>query len=148
MAILTGNDGAMKVNGKTVLALRNFSLEITRDTIETTHMGKDVRSYVGGMSSYSGSADFYFDPDTATNGFDAAETTFNPTTGSVGDAVVDVVLYILDDATNDIAFTGKCILTSYTVSSSMDGMVEGSLAFQGSGNDSDVGVAFSVTGSA
>jgi hypothetical protein len=146
MATLTGNDGALKVNGKNVLALRNFSLEITRDTIETTIMGKDVRSYVAGLAQFSGSADFYFDPDTATDGFDAAETTFNPTTGDVGGAPVDVVLYIVSDASNDIAFTGKCILTGYTVNSTMDGMVEGSLSFQGSGDASDVGVAFSTTG--
>ena len=144
MAILTGNDGALKVNGKNVLALRNFTVEITRDTIETTTMGKDVRSYVAGLSTFSGSADFYFDPDTATDGFDAAETTFNPTTGDVGDATVAVVAYLKADATNDIAFSGNCILTGYTVNSSMDGMVEGSLSFQGSGDGSDVGVAYTA----
>lgn len=146
MAVLTGNDGALKINGKNVLALRNFSIEITRDTIETTHMGKDVRSYVAGLSSFSGSADFYFDPDTATDGFDAAETTFNPTTGSVGDAIVSVVAYVKSDATNDIAFSANCVLTGYTVNSTMDGMVEGSLSFQGSGDGSDIGIAFSTTG--
>jgi hypothetical protein len=146
MAILTGNDGALKVNGKNVLSLRNFSVEITRDTIETTTMGKDVRSYVGGLASFSGSADFYFDPDTATDGFDAAETTFNPTTGAVGDAIVTVIAYLKSDASNDIAFSGNCILTGYTVNSTMDGMVEGSLSFQGSGDGSDVGIAFSTTG--
>ena len=146
MAILTGNDGALKVNGKNVLALRNFSVEITRDTIETTTMGKDVRSYVGGLANFSGSADFYFDPDTATDGFDAAGATFNPNTGSAGDAIVTVVAYLKSDASNDIAFSGNCILTGYTVNSTMDGMVEGSLSFQGSGNSSDVGIAFSTTG--
>jgi hypothetical protein len=146
MAILTGNDGALKVNGKNVLSLRNFSVEITRDTIETTTMGKDVRSYVGGLASFSGSADFYFDPDTATDGFDAAETTFNPTTGAVGDAIVSVIAYLKSDASNDIAFSGNCILTGYTVNSTMDGMVEGSLSFQGSGDGSDVGIAFTATG--
>lgn len=146
MAILTGNDGALKVNGKNVLSLRNFSVEITRDTIETTTMGKDVRSYVGGLASFSGSADFYFDPDTATDGFDAAETTFNPTTGAVGDAIVSVVAYLKSDASNDIAFAGNCILTGYTVNSTMDGMVEGSLSFQGSGDGSDIGIAFTTSG--
>lgn len=146
MAIMVGNDGAMKINGKNVLALRNISMEITRDTIETTHMGKDVRSYLAGLASFSGSADFYFDPDTATDGFDAAETTFNPTTGNVGDAVVDLVAYLKSDATNDVAFTGKCLITGYTINSTMDGMVEGSLTFQGSGDSSDVGVTFSTTG--
>jgi hypothetical protein len=57
-----------------------------------------------------------------------------------------VVAYLKSDATNDIAFAGNCILTGYTVNSTMDGMVEGSLSFQGSGDGSDVGIAFTTTG--
>jgi hypothetical protein len=136
MAILTGNNGAISINGIAVLAVRNFSIEMTRDTIETTTMGVDVRTYLAGMSTFSGSADVYFDPDTATTGFDAAETTFNPTAGLVGAEGVSGKFYIELDAagTNvDSAFTGTIIVTGYTVNSSMDGMVEASISFQGSG---------------
>jgi hypothetical protein len=136
MATLTGNNGAISINGIAVLAVRNFSIEMTRDTIETSVMGTDVRTYVSGMSSFSGSADVYFDPDTATTGFDAAETTFNPTAGLVGASGVTGKFYIELDATGtnvDEAFTGTIIVTGYTVTSSMDGMVEASISFQGSG---------------
>jgi hypothetical protein len=136
MATLTGNNGAISINGIAVLAVRNFSIEMTRDTIETSVMGTDVRTYVSGMSSFSGSADVYFDPDTATTGFDAAETTFNPTAGLVGATGVTGKFYIELDATGtnvDQAFTGTIIVTGYTVTSSMDGMVEASISFQGSG---------------
>jgi hypothetical protein len=134
MAILTGNNGAISINGIAVLAVRNFSIEMTRDTIETTVMGTDVRTYVNGLSSFSGSADVYFDPDTAVTGFDAAETTFNPTAGLVGTAGVSGKFYIVLDSagTNvDSAFTGNIIVTGYTVNSSVDGMVEASISFQG-----------------
>ena len=136
MAILTGNNGAISVNGIAVLAVRNFSIEMTRDTIETTTMGVDVRTFVSGLSQFSGSADVYFDPDTATTGFDAAETTFNPTAGLVGTAGVSGKFYIELDATAtnpDSVFTGTIIVTGYTVNSSMDGMVEASMSFQGTG---------------
>jgi len=136
MATLTGNNGAISINGIAVLAVRNFSIEMTRDTIETSVMGTDVRTYVSGMSSFSGSADVYFDPDTATTGFEAAETTFNPTAGLVGASGVTGKFYIELDATGtnvDEAFTGTIIVTGYTVTSSMDGMVEASISFQGSG---------------
>jgi hypothetical protein len=136
MATLTGNNGAISINGIAVLAVRNFSIEMTRDTIETSVMGTDVRTYVSGMSSFSGSADVYFDPDTATTGFDAAETTFNPTAGLVGASGVTGKFYVLLDASGsnaDQAFTGTIIVTGYTVNSSMDGMVEASISFQGSG---------------
>jgi len=88
------------------------------------------------MSTFSGSADVYFDPDTATTGFDAAESTFNPTAGLVGASGVTGKFYVNLDATGtnaDSAFTGTIIVTGYTVNSSMDGMVEGSISFQGSG---------------
>lgn len=136
MATLTGNNGAISINGIAVLAVRNFSIEMTRDTIETTTMGTDVRTYLAGMSTFSGSADVYFDPDTATTGFDAAESTFNPTAGLVGASGVTGKFYIALDASGtnvDSAFTGTIIVTGYTVNSSMDGMVEASISFQGSG---------------
>lgn len=136
MATLTGNNGAISINGIAVLAVRNFSIELAADTIETTVMGTDVRTYVQGLSQFSGSADVYFDPDTATTGFDAAESTFNPTAGLVGASGVTGKFYVELDATGtnaDKAFTGTIIVTGYTVNSSFDGMVEASISFQGSG---------------
>ena len=136
MATLTGNNGAISINGIAVLAVRNFSIEMTADTVETTVMGVDVRTYLTGLSSFSGSADVYFDPDTATTGFDAAESTFNPTAGLVGASGVTGKFYVELDAAStnaDKAFTGTIIVTGYTVNASLDGMVEASISFQGSG---------------
>lgn len=131
MATLTGNNGGVTVNGTAIAAVRNFSVEITSDTIETTVMGTDVRTYVKGLSSFSGSADIYFDP----SEFDGAESTFNPTAGLVGASGVAVKFYIEQNysSTSDYAFTGDVIVTGYTVNSSMDGMVEASISFQGTG---------------
>ena len=137
MAILTGNNGVLKLDATvggavaTIAAVRNFSIELTSDTIESTTMGVDVRTYVKGMSSWSGSADIYFDP----TEFDTYETTFNPTTGLVGASPINVKFY-LDYAAgtgNDTVFTGSAVVTGYTVNSSFDGLVEASISFQGSG---------------
>lgn len=131
MATLTGNNGAITLNGNNIAAVRNFSIEMTADTIETSVMGTDVRSYITGMSTFSGSADVYFDA----ADFDTYETTFNPTTGLVGASGVAVKFYIEQNysGTSDYAFTGNVVVTGYTVNSSMDGMVEASLSFQGTG---------------
>ena len=129
MAVLTGNDGAVTVNNVNVAAVRNFSVEQTADTIETSIMGTDARTYVKGMSSWSGSADIYFD----SAEFGSNGGTFNITTGLVGAAGVAVKLYVKQDASNDVAFTGDVIVTGYTVNSSMDGLVEASISFQGTG---------------
>jgi predicted secreted protein len=132
MATLTGNNGAISINGISVLAVRNFSIEMTADTIETTVMGVDVRTYLSGMSSFSGSADVYFD----SSDYDTNESTFNPTAGLVGASGVAGKFYVLLDAAStnvDQAFTGSIIVTGYTVTASMDGMVEASISFQGTG---------------
>ena len=132
MATLTGNNGAVSINGIAVLAVRNFSIEMTADTVETTVMGVDVRTYLTGMSSFSGSADVYFDA----SDYDTNESTFNPTAGLVGASGVAGKFYVLLDAAStnvDQAFTGSIIVTGYTVTASMDGMVEASISFQGTG---------------
>jgi predicted secreted protein len=140
MAVLTGNDGSLVVGSTTVAALRNFSIEQTSDTIETTTMGKEVRTYLKGMSAWSGSADLYFDTTDVTTSTGTFFTSIS--TGAVGDSPVVLKAYVKDDATNDIAFTGTVIVTGYTVNSAMDGIVEASVSFQGSGP-----IIFSRTGS-
>ena len=135
MAILTGNNGVVKLDSSvggtvaTIAAVRNFSIELTRDTIETSTMGVDVRTYLNGMSSWSGSADIYFDP-AASTGTIATHAVLNPTSGTVGQGTLSVELYLADTAGK---FAGEVIVTGFTVNSSMDGMVEASISFQGSG---------------
>ena len=134
MATLTGNNGVVKIDNAsgtptTVAAVRNFSVEITADTIEKTVMGNDTRQYLKGLSAWSGSADIYFDPANITGGANVIAALI-PTGGSVGDSTVTVELY-LDTTSNK--FSGEAIVTGYTVNSSMDGMVEASISFQGSG---------------
>jgi len=134
MATLTGNNGVVKIDNSsgtptTIAAVRNFSIDITADTIEKTTMGNDTRQYVKGMSAFSGSADIYFDPANYTGGASVVAA-LNPTVGSVGDSPLTVELY-LDGTSNK--FSGEIIVTGFSVSSSMDGMVEASISFQGSG---------------
>jgi predicted secreted protein len=134
MAILTGNNGVVQIDNasgslQTVAAVRNFSIDITSDTIETTTMTNDSRTYVKGLSSYSGSADIYFDPDmmpTSTTG----NVWMNPTTQTVGTNPYTFTGF-LNGSNNK--FSGEVIVTGFSVTSSMDGMVEASISFQGSG---------------
>ena len=143
MATLVGNNGAISVNSKAVAAVRNFSIDITSDTIETTVMGVDYRTYVKGVSSFSGSADIYWD--SADWDSSGENTTWNPTDGSslVGASGVTGKFY-LDLASGlgaaDKVFIGDVIVTGYTINSSFDGMVEASISFQGTG-----GVTYSTS---
>jgi predicted secreted protein len=134
MAILTGNNGVVKIDNAsgtltTLAAVRTFSIELTSDTIETTTMGVDVRTYLKGLSTWSGTADVYFDDANYTGGASVIAA-LNPTGLLVGAGTVTIELFLNDTADK---FAGECIVTGFTVNSSMDGMVEASISFQGSG---------------
>lgn len=134
MATLTGNNGVVKIDNASgtptaIAAVRNFSVEMTADTIENSTMGTSARTYVKGMSQWSGSADIYFDPVNFTGGANVVAA-LNPTVGSVGDNPITVELYLDGTAKK---FSGEAVVTGYTVNSAMDGMVEASISFQGSG---------------
>ena len=128
MATVVGRDGQVALNGNAVVSTRNFSVDITSDTIETSTMGTDVRTYVKGMSSWSGSADIYFN--TSDYQIDIIQAL---STKTIGDSPVQVKFYLDQDATNDIALYGNGVVTGYSVKSAMDGLVEATISFQGSG---------------
>jgi predicted secreted protein len=138
--VMTGNNGVLKIdNGSgtatAVGAVRNFTIEITSDTIETTRMGSDVRTYLKGLSSFSGSADIYFDPSEMPES--TSSTTkilgLNPTLESIGSSPYTIELYLDGTTGNYNKFSGEVIITGFSINSTMDGMVEGSISFQGSG---------------
>lgn len=134
MSVLTGNNGVVKIDNAAgtptaIAQVRNFSVEIKADTIETTTMAIDARTYVKGLSSFSGSADVYFDATNYTGGANVVAA-LNPTVGNVGDAALSIELYLNNTASK---FSGEIIVTGYSVKSSFDGLVEASISFQGSG---------------
>lgn len=134
MSILTGNNGVVKIDNASgtptaIAGVRNFSVDIKADTIETSSMGTDARTYVKGLSSFSGSADVYFDVANYTGGASVVAA-LNPTGGAVGDSPLTVELYLNGTADK---FSGEIIVTGYSVKSSFDGLVEASISFQGSG---------------
>lgn len=136
MAILTGNNGVLKIDNAAgsptaVAALRNFSIEITSDTIEKTTMGNDTRQFLKGLSSWSGSADIYFDPANMPTS-NSGNVFLNPAASwtTVGSDPVTIEAFL--DTTN-YKLSGEAIVTGVTINSSMDGMVEASVSFQGSG---------------
>lgn len=131
MATIVGNDGQVTLGsaGQAVVSTRNFSVDMTSDTIETSTMGTDVRTYVKGMSSWSGSADIYFN----TSDFQANTIMTSTSDAAIGTAAVGVKFYLDQDASDDVVLYGNGIVTGYSVSSSMDGLVEATISFQGSG---------------
>lgn len=133
MATITGNNGKITIGAVEVLAVKNYTIDITSDTIETTTMGVDVRTYLKGLASWSGSADVYVDTANLTGGASAIAKLIS-TGGAVGDTSAAFEAY-LDQVGSPSGkkWGGNVIVTGFSVKSSMDGMVEGSISFQGTG---------------
>lgn len=131
MTAYVGNAGVVKVDDntgtiQTVAEVRSYSIETTADTIENTVMGDSSRQYVKGLSTFTGTADVYWDP-THFSTVDA-----NPTEGSVGATNKVVTLEIYPEGTGS-KWSGEVVVTGYTVNGSFDGMIEASISFQGTG---------------
>lgn len=130
MSSFVGNAGAIKINGAAVAEVRSYSIEMTADTIEQTVMGDSTRQYVKGLSSFSGTADVYWDPAhfTGTNNIDGEIF------AAVGDSGTSIAVYPEGDVgLTDKIMSGDIIVTGYTINGSFDGMIEASISFQGTG---------------
>jgi predicted secreted protein len=126
MSSLTGNAGVITIDGDAVAEVRSYAIDVTADTIENTVMADASRQYVKGLSSFSGSADVYWD---------AAHFGTDPNLdgliqGAVGAAGVALIVYPTGTGAN---WNGSIVITGYSISASFDGMIEASISFQGTG---------------
>ena len=122
MATHIGRDGKIKVGSNAVAEVRSFSIEETGDTVEDTVMTDTARTYLATLTSFTGSADVFWD-ETDTNGQGAL---------TVGSSVT-INFYPEGDQSGDTYYSGSAIVTGVSRSSSFDGMVEASISLQGSG---------------
>ena len=122
----TGESGSVSYGGATVAAVRSFTLDTESQTIESTAMGSagNARTYLGGLTQFSGSMDVYQIDD------DAEQTAL--LAAAQGGAEATLVLYPSGSGIG-ISLTRQVVITGHSLTSSFDGMVEGSISFQGSG---------------
>jgi hypothetical protein len=122
MATHAGSEGTVKVGSNAIAEIRSFSIEETADTIEDTTMGDGARTYKPSLTSFSGSVDVFWD-ETDSTGQGAL---------TIG-AEVTLNLYPEGPSPGDTYLSGSAIVTSRSISSSFDGMVEMSISVQGNG---------------
>lgn len=63
MAVLTGSAGELRYLGSRIGKCREFSVEVSRDALETTALGQWDRTYVEGLRGATGSATVLYDRD-------------------------------------------------------------------------------------
>jgi len=68
MAVVTGGNGELRYGGLRVGKCRSVSIDVARDTLETTGLGDYDRTYVSGLRGATGSATVLYDEtDSAVN---------------------------------------------------------------------------------
>lgn len=123
MATYTGQDGSLSIDGDAVANLRSWSVDYTVNTVESSVMTDSTRTFKQGIKEWSGSADIYYD---------------NTVVGNLEDAItageVAFIGYPTDSGAGNPKVTGNILVTGISVTSSMEGMVEASVSFQGTGD--------------
>jgi hypothetical protein len=131
MATIRGNSGVMELGTAGLAQLTSYTLDTTQDTAESSAMGATGRTFIKTMHTFSGSADFVLEGGAATPQFDAiGEMDF----GSDAAESVAFELFPETEASGNIKYSGICIITGVSYTASFDGIVTGSLTFQGTGN--------------
>ena len=138
MANYTGQSGVLKLDNyagsvTSIAEVRSFSIEHTVNTVEDTVMGDQYKTYKTNLNEWSGSADIYLN--------DADLTAFGniligDTAGarSLGQELRIEAYPGGNPSAGYPKVSGNIIATGFSISSSMDGMVEASISFSGTGN--------------
>lgn len=122
MATHLGKEGTVQVGSNSIAEIRSFSIDETVDTVEDTSMGNAAKTYLASIKDFSGSVDVIYD-----------ETDQNGQVALAVGATVTLNFAPEGAATGDVKLTGDAIVTSKSISSSFDGLVEASISVQGTG---------------
>lgn len=141
--VYTGRDGVMQLAGTTLAKVVNFSLSANLETLETTTLSENIRSYTPGISGYSGSATllYYKDDNNAINTTDLLNKLYKTgTTGVSSSDTVELTFRWVDGTdNNDIKLTAY--VTSASIGAATGDIVRAEIAFQGTGALSTVTIS-------
>jgi hypothetical protein len=113
--------GLVKIGSATIGELRSYSLSESVGTIEDTTLGDTTKSYKPGQATWSGSCEMFWDE------ADAGQTAV-----SIG-SVVTLNLYPEAADTGATFASGSALVTEISLSGAIEGMVETTFSFTGSG---------------
>ena len=141
--VYTGRDGVMQLSGTTLAKVVSFSLSANLETLETTTLNENIRSYTPGISGYTGSATllYYKDDSNNINTSDLLNKLYKTGTAGVSSSdTVELTFRWVDGAdNNDIKLTAY--VTSASIGASTGDIVRAEISFQGTGALSTVTIS-------
>lgn len=141
--VYSGRDGVMQLSGTTLAKVVNFSVQSSLETLETTTLSENLRSYIPGVTGYSGSATllYYKDDNNSINTSNLLANVFKTGTDGVSSGqTVDLTFRWVDGTdNNDIRMTAY--ITSASIGAATGDIVRAEISFQGTGALSTVTIS-------
>lgn len=107
----------------TVVGIKNWSLELSTDTLETTALGDDWKNYITGLIEWTASSEGDYSVETDAEGQAALQEAF------LAGETVDLKLYVDDTH----YYSGEAIINSLSIEDPVDDVVNISIEFTGNG---------------
>lgn len=133
--VYSGRDGTMQVNGSTLAKVVSFSVQSSLETLETTTLSENLRSYTPGVVSYAGSATLLY--------YKASNNVINTTnllnklykTGSSGVSSSDTVALTFSwvDGSDSNSIKLNAYITGANIGAATADLVRAEISFQGTG---------------
>ena len=133
--VYTGRDGVLQVAGTTVAKVSSFSVQANLETLETTTLSENIRSYVPGVVGYTGSCSLlYYKEDSGTINTTSLLSALVKTgpAGVTSSDTVDLTFRWVDGADiNDIKI--NAYVSSATMGAATADLVRAEISFIGTG---------------
>jgi len=141
--VYTGRDGVLQLGGTTLAKVVNFQVSSNLETLETTTLNENLRSYTPGVVGYSGSATllYYKDGSGNINTTNVLNKLYKTGTSGVSSSDTVELTFRWIDGTdnNDIKMTAY--ITSASIGAATGDIVRAEIAFQGTGQLSTVTIS-------
>ena len=122
MANHKGSEGTVHIGTDAIAEIKSYSVNETMNVIEDTNIGDTAKTFQSGSTEWDGSVDVFWDE------LDTAQIAL--TSG----ASVTVKFYPEGTTAGDKYYTGTALVTGISRSASVDGMVDTSFSFKGTGD--------------
>ena len=122
MANHKGSEGTVHIGTDAIAEIKSYSVNETMNVIEDTNIGDTAKTFKAGSTEWDGSVDVFWDE------LDTAQVAL--TSG----ASVTVKFYPEGTTAGDKYYTGTALVTGISRSASVDGMVDTSFSFKGTGD--------------
>ena len=133
--VYTGRDGVMQVGGSTLAKVVSFSVQSNLETLETTTLGDNIRSYSPGILGYTGSATllYYKEDDGGINTSSLLNKLVKTGTAGVSSSDTVELTFRWVDGTdnNDIKMTAY--VTSANIGAATADLARAEISFIGTG---------------